>query len=144
MTFIELIGFIVTIVAFFLLSIKSSIEKRKRSSMPPEQVEEEEESDLEEALREMGIELKKQPALPKKKVKHPPPPVNAPEEPKKNTRDIFKEHYKTDFHEDAYRHEVERVKGERARKLLKHGSLKDAMILREILGPPKAMHDPRR
>ncbi len=147
MNFIEFIGFFITMVAFFLLMVKQAMDQRKRRASPEyTEEEEQEEENLEQLLKSMDIDLQEEaPKIKnKKKISQTPPPplieeqttVQAPKE------KLFKDYYALkDIHKNAYAQKVTKQPS-RAKKMIRGKfSMREAMILREILGPPKSSHD---
>ena len=158
MTFIEFIGFIITMVAFFLLVVKQARDEKKRRQNPEayeEEMEYQQEA-VKDLLRSLNIEVQEdKPPVP------PPPPtpvvemLKEPSMPKvveskipKSMR-IAKFDYGNAFrdphsqrgifeHEEAYikrKEQQSRVKS----LLRKPDSFKDAIILKEVLGEPKGL-----
>lgn len=187
MTFIEFIGFIIAMLAFFVIITKQAREERRRRQQAEEYEGESErqDEDLRELLESLDIHPGKEPP---KQVPPPPPlPERAgspevkvsPEKPayegieedkhlieaglrsewKKSKigpikyeieaekEEAFRDYYAKEapkrgrpvpHHEDAYM--IRRKQQTRVQKALKNvDSLKQAVILREILGPPKGM-----
>lgn len=156
MTLIELIGFIITMAAFFLLVAKQARDERKRRQNP-EAYEEEEEREHQQAvkdlLRSLNIDVPEDEPPPKAKTKpkQAPPPAPAVDqkivEPKmigtpiQKQKGLFRDPYalhKSFEHGDAYAKRVEQRS--RIKQVLKgSNSLKQAVILKEVLGTPKGL-----
>lgn len=157
MTFIELIGFIITMVAFFLLVAKQARDERKRRENPEayeEEMEQQQEA-VKDLLRSLNIEV------PEERPAPPPSPSPSLEKMEKTEAVLIKENKmpqsirvaELDFgdvfrnpyaerkgfeHQDAYA--KRKQQHSRVKKLLREtGSIKDAVILKEVLGKPKGL-----
>lgn len=155
MTFIEFIGFIITLIAFFLLVMKQARDERKRRQNPEayEYEEQQQQEAIKDLLRSLNIEVPEERPAPKPP---PPPPQVEIEEalpmPIKESKipqsmrlaafdygDAFRDPFakrKAFEHGDAY---VKRKQQQsRVKQLLREtDTLKDAVILKEVLGKPK-------
>ncbi|MGA8165565.1 MAG: hypothetical protein WB791_11215 [Waddliaceae bacterium] len=162
MSVIEFIGFIITMIVFFLLILKQGRDQRRRREHPEEFQEEEREQQegMQELMESLNIRLGKQ-APPKRPP--PPPRLIEGEEDRllieaqrlqaeeigilpslEQEKAVFKDIYAKSLvqapqpHHDAYR-QLEKQRSRIQKKLNEPDSLKQAIIVREILGPPKGM-----
>ncbi len=153
MNFTEFIGFIITLLAFFLLVGKQARDERKRRQNP--ELYEEEQMKQQEAVKELlkslNIEVDSEMLPPQEEEVPPPPPeeikppVKKPPVPRRlaefDRKDVYKDPYamKNQFkHEKPY--QLKEIQQKHIKKLVKKsGSLKDAIVLKEILGPPKGL-----
>lgn len=152
MNFIEVIGFLVVMLLFLLLIMKQARDERRRREEHPEayiEELEEQEAALKQLIESLQTEEEKEEL---------PPPVPVEEELKievptplrlysKKRKEVFRDPYKEKkpgteelgpYHEEAY--VILQKQQARVNRLLgKAESLKDAIILKEILGPPKGL-----
>jgi len=113
--FIEFIGFIITIVAMFVILIRRSMEERRRRQNPElyEQEEEDREKALRDFLRTMNLEVEEFPGEEEKPLP-PPPPKTKPLPPKPSrTRRLVRDAYELESPLDEY----ERTQGVESRRL---------------------------
>lgn len=166
MSVIEFIGFVITMIVFFILILKQGRNQRRRREHPEEFEEEfEQQETMQELMESLNVRLEK-----KAPPKQPPPPPTFLEEEKEEDRRLIEAERlraeemaniqlsgkelvgKKDVFTDVYagkeslqpHHEEGYVKWKKQRsrvqkKLKEPDSLKEAIILREILGPPKGM-----
>ena len=134
MTFIEFIGFIIVMLALFFLMLRRARDEKYRRDHP-EEFEQElkgQQLAMREFLESLNIEVEEE-------KPPPPPPVEeeelAIEEPLRSK--VIEEKVFENPHKDVYA--IKRRAASRARDILKGGALKDAVILHEIIGPPKAL-----
>jgi len=151
MTLIELIGFIITMAAFFLLIAKQARDERKRRQNPEayeEEAEREHQEAIKDLLRSMNIDIPEE--QPEHRKAEPPPKPEIPlppKEPKKaavthfKTHKSFKDPYafrKSFEHRSPYNKRKEQQS--KVKKLLRDtDSIKQAVILKEVLGTPKGL-----
>lgn len=152
MNFTELIGFIITLLAFFLLVGKQARDEKKRREHPElyENEEQEQQEAVNELLKSLNIEVDSE-ILPPKKEEPPPPPLVEEKKPQKapvprrlmelDRKDVYVEHYSKSAildHGNAYA--IQKEGYSRIKQSLKNShTLKDAIILKEVLGPPKGL-----
>jgi hypothetical protein len=160
MTFIDFIGFVIAMLAFFILIGKQVREERKRRQNP-EAYEEESEQHQQEVVRELLRSLNIEVPAVQQEAKPPPPPakpsydrdlntqkeveISSTPAPRKTVhssqRSVFKDPYlirKKADHQEAYL--IKKQKASSAKRILgKDLPLKQAILLREILGPPKGL-----
>jgi hypothetical protein len=140
MSFIELIGFVITMISLSMLSYQSSKEKQEQREDPEEYSPEMLKQDpaVQELLRSMNIKIPQKRASPKRPKKYvqeeeddysplPPTPVEPPI--------VFKPSKSLTTGDKAYK--LERQHSYIKNDLLKRVSLKDVMILNVIFGKPK-------
>lgn len=139
MTFIEFIGFIVTILALFFLLIRKSWEERKRRENP--EIYEEEEKDREKALREFLRSLNVEVEETETELEEPPPPEPiAPPSPQVQETGIEDSPYDLLGPSASSWRVVGKGEKTRADKILeKLDQRRDILVFREILGKPKAL-----
>ncbi len=147
MDFNEILGFIITMLAFFMLFSRQlkDAKKRKEGSQDPSLETEEQDPAIKEILKSLNLEEL--------------PIENAPKTIQKSAKKKSKVHDQTEqeqvFHPEKPKvmktkpsaMEMEHKKAFRIQKhpyklpheLLKNTTLKDAMLLREILGPPRGI-----
>lgn len=128
MDFASWIGFIISVLALLYLFLKPSMESRERKKNPQEydRRKREDERRLKELMHPFDLDVEEEELeirpIVQKKVKPPKPPVK----PTKATESIHIYHPTKNMAPQI----------NRMRKMLKHP--KNAILLREILGPPKA------
>ncbi len=151
MTLIELIGFIITMAAFFLLIAKQARDERKRRQNPEayeEEAEREHQEAIKDLLRSMNIDIPEEQPESKKPEPPPIPEIKTPpQKPEKaavshfKTHKSFKDHYalrKSFDHGDAYA--KRKMQQSKVKQMLRGSdSLKQALILKEVLGTPKGL-----
>lgn len=161
MTFIELIGFIITMFAFFLLVAKQARDERKRRENPEAYQEDEEQQQeaIKDLLRSLNIEVPEEKPAPPSPPTPPPqmevrieeevpaPPVQESKIPKSmrlakfDYGNVFRDPHskrKVFDHGDAYLKRMQQQS--RVKNLLREtDSIKDAVILKEVLGTPKGL-----
>lgn len=139
MSLIEFIGFIITMAAFFILIVKQAFDKRKNRNQPED--EEEVPQEQEALLRELqqALDMAPRDRIVRRKEKKPPPT------PKKKIKETHPEP------QAAWLQRIQKEREERmelpalekqskVREMLRDPYLlKDAFILRELLGPPKGL-----
>lgn len=142
MTLIELIGFMITMVAFFLLIAKQARDERRRRQNPEayeEEAEQEHQETIKHFLRSLNIEIPEDTPPPKKELP-PVPKVLEPEEieaPALKRKSLFRDPYA--LHKPFEHGEKRKKQQSRVGQMLKgKDSLRQAVILKEVLGAPKA------
>jgi len=145
MSFIEFLGFIISIAAMVFLFIRKTMENRRRRLHPEEFLHEHEEEEraVEELLSSLNIHLEQPP--PRKSVPKPlPPPQQTKPAPvriqnlKGSTQAITPSN-KFDFQLNEY-YSIQKRNSSRGYRLIHQvGSPQDIIVFHEILGPPKGL-----
>jgi len=101
---IEFIGFIITILAMFVILIRRSMEERRRRQNPElyEQEEEDREKALKEFLRTMNLEVDEIPGEEERPPPPPPPPKKPPEPKPTRPRRLVRDAYELESSLDDY------------------------------------------
>ena len=138
MNFIEFIGFIISMVAFVLLMFKQAREARQRKNLPEEEAGNEnpqtEEAALHDLLQVLNIQQKPHTPSVVDPVLPPPPLPPPPPEESQTTKTKPEKPKFFDPHQKAYNTPL---KTHPKKNLFNKVSLKDAIILSILLGPPK-------
>jgi hypothetical protein len=140
MSFIEFLGFIISILAMVFLFVRKTMENRRRRLHPEEfeKEHEEEERAVEELLASLNIHLEPQP-----QHKSPPPPPAKLSPIKmqkiKETTQAVTPSNKFTFQLHEY-HSIQKRSSSRGYRLVHQvGSPQDIIVFHEILGPPKGL-----
>jgi hypothetical protein len=150
MNFIELIGFIISMVALFLLMFKQSKESKQRKEDPENYIEElqDEEVALQELLHSLNIREKPNRSVIESKMK---PALledfqGSPESPKQKTSSPIQmtKLQPKKFINPYKQTNLTQPKFSSKANLFKRVSLKEAMIISSILGPPKSLKPDRK